>query len=84
MWLKVVIVLLFVALVISLFSSLAFLMKDRGNDSRRTWNALSVRLVLAGLLIALLVYGVFTGQLRSNAPWDTEKFAPAAAADPTK
>lgn len=73
MWLKVVIVILFIALVISLFTSLSFLLKDRaaGNqDSHRTWNALTVRLVLAALLIVFLFYGVFTGQLGSNAPWD--------------
>ena len=74
MWLKIVIVILFVGLLISLFTSLNFLFKDRGGidgkPSRRAWNALSVRLILAGLLIGFLFYGVFTGQLGSNAPWD--------------
>ncbi|MGK0499773.1 MAG: hypothetical protein ACJAYG_001418 [Oceanicoccus sp.] len=70
MWLKVVIVTLFIALVISLFTGFTFLFKDRGTNSRRTWNALSVRLILTGLLISFLFYGVFTGQLGSNAPWD--------------
>lgn len=69
MWLKVVIVVLFVALVISLFSGLVFLVTDKGT-SRSTWNALSVRLILAGSLIGFLFYGVYTGQLGSNAPWD--------------
>lgn len=73
MWIKVVIVCLFIALVVSLFTSLAFLFIDRERDDlhkSRTWNALTVRLVLAGLLIGFLLYGVFTGQLGSNAPWD--------------
>lgn len=73
MWLKLVIVILFVALLASLFTSLAFLFKDRGQEREgvsRAWNALTVRLLLAGLLILALVYGVFTGQLGSNAPWD--------------
>ena len=72
MWLKVVIVILFIALVISLFTGFAFLIKDRTADtqSNRTWNALSVRLILATLLIGFLFYGVYTGQLGSNAPWD--------------
>ena len=74
MWLKVVIVFLFIALVISLFTSLSFLIKDQaaGNNdnSRKTWNALTVRIVLAALLVSFLFYGVFTGQLGSNAPWD--------------
>jgi hypothetical protein len=73
MWLKTIIVILFISLVISLFTGLNFLIKDRevaGKGSFRTWNTLSVRLVLAALLIGFLFYGVFTGQLGSNAPWD--------------
>lgn len=73
MWLKIIIVVLFIALVISLFSGLIFLFQDRENENEgksRVWSALTIRLVLAGLLVATLVYGVFTGQLGSNAPWD--------------
>jgi len=73
MWLKPVIIILFIALVISLFSGYGFLLKDRGissEPSRRTVRALGLRLVLAGLLIGFLFYGVFTGKLGSNAPWD--------------
>lgn len=69
MWLKVVIVILFIGLVISLFSGLALLMKDQGK-TMRTWHSLSVRLILATLLMGFLFYGVYTGQLGSNAPWD--------------
>lgn len=76
MWLKIVIVVLFVALLVSLFSGLAFLMKDKGT-SLRTWNSLTVRLILAALLMGFLFYGVFTGQLGSRAPWD----APRASHD---
>ncbi|MCP3909134.1 MAG: DUF2909 domain-containing protein [Oceanicoccus sp.] len=83
MWLKVVIVFLFIALVISLFTSLGFLIKDQsaGNNdnSRYTWNALTVRIVLAFLLLSFIFFGVFTGKLGSNAPWDarySEKITP--------
>lgn len=69
MWLKIVIMILFVALVISLFSGLFFLLKDQGK-TMRTWNSLGVRLILATLLMGFLFYGVYTGQLGSNAPWD--------------
>jgi hypothetical protein len=85
MWLKAIIVILFIGLVISLFTSLTFLIKDRAArnvESYRTWNALSVRLVLAALLIAFLFYGVFTGKLGSNAPWDAryeKKLSPVNA-----
>lgn len=72
MLIKVIIVVLFVALLISLFTSLAFLFKDKDveGNPRRTWNALTVRLILAALLMIVLVYGVKTGQLGSKAPWD--------------
>lgn len=69
MWLKVVIMVLFVALVISLFSGLVFLIKDKGT-TMRTWQSLSVRLTLATLLMAFLIYGLYTGKLGSKAPWD--------------
>ncbi|HSB96175.1 MAG TPA: DUF2909 domain-containing protein [Spongiibacteraceae bacterium] len=77
MWIKVIIVLLFIALVVSLFSGYVFLLKDRGS-SYRTWNSLSVRLILAALLMGFLIYGVYTGQLGSNAPWDARLATPTA------
>lgn len=72
MWLKVVIIVLFIALLVSLFSGLAFLLKDQGTTFR-TWNSLTVRLCLAALLIGFLIYGVYTGQLGSRAPWDAQR-----------
>lgn len=81
MWIKVVIVLLFIALLISLASGYVFLIKDKGT-TRRTWNSLSVRLILATLLMGFLVYGVLTGQLGSKAPWDAYKAEPYKAPQP--
>ncbi|MEY3017019.1 MAG: hypothetical protein RL336_154 [Pseudomonadota bacterium] len=78
MALKIAIIILFLLLVVSLFTSFTFLMKDKGG-TRRTWYHLSFRLVVATLLMALLIYGVFTGQLGSNAPWDEHHFAPRPA-----
>ena len=78
MWIKVVIVLLFIALLISLGSGYVFLMKDKGT-TRRTWNSLSVRLILATLLMGFLVYGVLSGRLGSKAPWDAYKAEPYQA-----
>jgi hypothetical protein len=67
--LKAIIIILFVALLVSLASGFIFLMKDKGT-TLRTWNSLSVRLLLAALLMGTLFYGVYTGQLGSKAPWD--------------
>ena len=78
MWIKVVIVLLFIALLVSLFSGYVFLLKDKGS-TRRTWNSLSVRLVLAVLLMGFLFYGIYTGRLAPQAPWDAATRAPHQA-----
>jgi len=77
MWIKVIIVLLFIALVASLFSGYIFLLKDKGT-TYRTWHSLSVRLILAVLLMGFLIYGVYTGQLGSKAPWDAQLANPTA------
>ena len=70
MWLKIVIVLLLISLVISLFTGFGFLVKDQG-DKRKDglWNSISVRLIIAVLLMGFVTYGVTTGQLKSQAPW---------------
>jgi uncharacterized membrane protein YsdA (DUF1294 family) len=71
--LKVIIVILFIALLVSLASGFIFLVKDKGT-TRRTWHSLSVRLLLATLLMGTIGYGVYTGQLGSRAPWDARHF----------
>lgn len=68
MWLKTAILVVFLALVASLASGLFFLVKDQGK-TRRTLYSLGVRVCLAVILLALVGYGIVTGQLRSKAPW---------------
>lgn len=71
MLLKILIIVLLLALVVSLFSGFYFLMVDQGDkNQRRTLHSLGVRVSLAGCLIALIVYGVASGQIRSQAPWE--------------
>ncbi len=72
MWLKVVIVLLFIGILISLSSALVFLMKDVGNPRKRILYALGIRITLAVALITAVIYGFYTGQLSSKAPWDRQ------------
>ena len=69
--LKTLIVLLMIALVASLASGLVFLMSDRGNpDKKRLFTSLGVRLGLGACLLLVILYGVMTGQLGQQNPWD--------------
>ncbi|MBT8124594.1 MAG: DUF2909 domain-containing protein [Gammaproteobacteria bacterium] len=70
MMLKLLVVILFIGVVLSLSSSLVFLIKDIESPKKRALYALGVRITLAALLIATVFYGLYTGQLGSNAPWD--------------
>lgn len=68
MWLKPAILIVFFALLASLASGLFFLVKDQGK-TKRTLYSLGVRVTLAIILLALISYGILSGQLRSKAPW---------------
>jgi hypothetical protein len=72
MLLKVIIVILFIGVIASLFGGLNFLVKDMGNASKRLLYALGIRIGLASLLIACVIYGTYSGQLNSTAPWDRQ------------
>jgi len=61
--LKAVIVVLLVATLISLFSGLFFLVHDAGRTSRVVM-ALFVRVLLSALIVALIGWGFYSGQLR--------------------
>lgn len=78
MWLKIIIVILFVALLVSLISGFGFLIQDQGSrHKKRLWSALNIRLVLTVSLIGVILYGVQSGQLRSQAPWGATTNMPA-------
>lgn len=65
---KVLLVVLFFAAVISLFSGLFFILKDRG-QSGRTVKALSLRVLFCVLLLVALAYGILSGVITPNNPW---------------
>ena len=74
--LKGLIVLLMLALLVTLGAGMYFLMMDRGDVKKmRLVNSLRVRVGIAGTLMALITYGVATGQLGHTSTWDA---APAA------
>ena len=66
--LKAAIVILLLATVASLLSGLFFLVKDEVQGTRLV-NTLTVRVSLTGLTVALLIWGFYSGQLVSHAPW---------------
>lgn len=68
--LKLLILINFVLLVFSLFGSLFFVYKDKG-EGQRVYFALSTRVFLAVLLIVLIGYGLASGEIGSRAPWDS-------------
>ena len=68
--LKAAIILLLLATLVSLFSGLFFLVKDEGRTSRVV-NALTLRVTLTALTIALGTWGFYSGQLVSHVTWST-------------
>ena len=60
MFIKIVIVAVFLMIVTSLFSALLFFYRDKG-VSKRTVKALTVRISLSILLFALLMVGYYFG-----------------------
>jgi hypothetical protein len=71
MFLKFLIVVLLLALLVTLGVGFYFLMVDQGNpQKRRLVNSLGVRVTLAVTLMVLIVFGVSTGRLQSQAPWE--------------
>lgn len=80
MLLKFLIVVLLLALLVSLGSGFYFLMMDRGDaNKRRLYHSLGVRVAIASTLMLLIIYGVSSGKLRSQAPWEQARLVPVAA-----
>ncbi len=68
MLLKPLIVVLFIAILVSLFCGLYFLLTDRGR-SNRTVNSLFLRVAFSIALLLVLLYGFYSGELGTHAPW---------------
>jgi len=62
---KVLLVALLVGIIISLFSGLGFLLKDKGK-TKRTANALTIRIGLSALAIIIVIVAAATGVLQIN------------------
>ncbi len=69
--LKIFILVLFAAVLFSLFSGLVFLFTDSDNNSKRTLYVLGIRITLAAALLLTIFYGLYSGEIKfgANAPW---------------
>src|SRR5690606_1354399 len=67
MWLKIVILVLLTAIVVSLFSG-AFFLRDAGSG-RQLFSALALRISLTVVVMLLTGWGLWSGQLQWGAPW---------------
>ncbi|RVU31495.1 MULTISPECIES: twin transmembrane helix small protein [Neptunomonas] len=67
---KLLLLLLFAAAVVSLFCGLFFLLRDPGNRQRIVVS-LYLRVGFCVLIVLLLLWGFYTGELASQAPWLT-------------
>ena len=68
--LKTIIIILLVLVLMSLASSLVFLFVDRGNpEKKRILYGLGFRVSLGVILVLLIAYGLYTGELGNSAPW---------------
>lgn len=69
MWLKIIIVVLFVANLAALGRAFYTLMVDQGRGDNRTARLLGLRVSLAALLIVCVAYGIWSGDLGITSPW---------------
>lgn len=65
LFVKFIVILLLVFIMISLFSGLYFLVKDKGH-TRRTVNALTVRISLSVLAIVIIMIAAWLGLIELN------------------
>ncbi|PJE79581.1 hypothetical protein CI610_01451 [invertebrate metagenome] len=63
----IVIILLFTAIIISLFTGLWFLL--RGSDGRKLLGSLTIRISLTVLLMLVVVWAWFSGLTSQQVPW---------------
>ncbi len=69
MFIKVLVVLLFIGNVAALGTAFVTLMKDQGVESKRTAKWLMIRVSLAAALILTVSYGVWSGDIAISSPW---------------
>lgn len=70
MLLKIILVLLIIAMLVSLSGALRSLFTDRNEEGQsKTYKWLVIRVSLAVAIIVVIFVGYYTGQLSVGAPW---------------
>lgn len=65
MIIKILMFLDLLVIIISLFSGMFFLVKDEGK-TKKTVNALTVRVIASVVMVILIAIGIYTGQLQPH------------------
>lgn len=65
MLIKIIVVVLFLLILASLASGLVYLVKDKG-ETKRTANALTLRIVISIIAFILLIIGYLTGLIQPH------------------
>ncbi|WP_417227325.1 twin transmembrane helix small protein [Amphritea sp.] len=65
---KILIIIFFLCIIISLFAGLYFLLKDQSR-SRRTVHSLIIRVVFAVALLLIILIGFYSGELSLRSPF---------------
>lgn len=74
MILKTIIVLLLIANMVALGTAFYAMMHDMGSEEgSRTARFLLIRVSLAALLLIVVAYGLYTGDLGLSAPWHPDR-----------
>lgn len=73
MFIKTLVVLLFIGNLLALGTAFVTLMQDQGVESKRTAKWLLVRVSLAALLILTVSFGVWSGDIALSSPWHPQR-----------
>lgn len=65
MTIKIIIIIMFLIILLSLGAALYYLMQDKGT-TKRTVNALTVRIAVSVSIILLLIIGYYTGLIQPH------------------
>ncbi len=66
---KIVVVILFIANIVALGAALRALLTQQTDNDGKTVKYLTIRVILAVALLAVVGVGLMTGQLGASAPW---------------